>query len=88
MRILLCIGVLLFAIGFYFPANAQPPLWQDNFGDEIVGLTGCDDCNEPINFPFPIPFNGGSFFNMAYVGTNGCIQLGGLGLDDDIDYDY
>jgi hypothetical protein len=25
---------------------------------------------------------------MAYVGSNGCIQLGGLGLDDDIDYDH
>ena len=25
---------------------------------------------------------------MAYVGTSGCIQLGGLGLDDDINFDY
>jgi len=36
MRILLYIGVLLFAVGLYFPANAQPPLWQDNFGDELT----------------------------------------------------
>jgi len=87
MRILLCIGVLLFAVGFYFPANAQPPLWQGNFGDELTDLTGCDDCEEAIALPFPFPFNG-STFDMAYVGTNGCIQLGGLGLDDEIDFDH
>ena len=87
MRILLYIGVLLFAVGLYFPAQAQPPLWQDNFGGELTDLTGCDDCEEAIALPFPFPFNG-STFDMAYVGTNGCIQLGGLGLDDAIYFDY
>ncbi len=87
MRILLCIGVLLFAVGLYFPANAQPPLWQDNFGNELAGLTGGDEEEEQIALPFPFPFNG-SNFNMAYVGTNGCIQLGGLGLDRVIDFDH
>jgi len=78
--------LLLVSIGFYQPAQAQPPLWQNNFGDEIVGLTGCDDCELPVALPFPFPFNG-SNFDMAYVGNNSCIQLGGLGLDEDIDYD-
>jgi len=90
MRILLCTGVLLFVFGLYIPAQAglaPPPLWQDNFGDELTDLTGGDDEVEAIALPFPFPFNG-STFDMAYVGTNGCIQLGGLGLDDDIDFDY
>ena len=39
MRVLLCIGVLLFAVGLYFPAQAQPPLWQNDFGDELTDLT-------------------------------------------------
>jgi len=86
MRILLCIGVLLFVVGLYFPAQAQPPLWNPNFGTELTDLTGEDDEEEAIALPFPIPFNG-SNFNMAYVGNNGCIQLGGLGLDDNIDHD-
>lgn len=91
MRNLLLIGIFLASIGFYFPSQvhaiAQPPLWQDNFGDELTDLTGEDDDQQAINLPFPFPFNG-SVFNMAYVGTNGCIQLGGLGKDGEIDYDY
>ncbi len=87
MRILLCIGVLLFVVGLYFPANAQPPLWQDNFGTELATVSNCDDCEEAIALPFAFPFNG-STFNMAYVGSNGCMQLGGLGLDEAIDFDH
>jgi len=49
-------------------------------------LTGEDDEVEAIALPFLFPFNG-STFDMAYVGTNGCIQLGGLGKDDDIDFE-
>jgi len=78
---------LLFAIGFYFPAQAQPPLWEPDFGTELATVSNCDDCEEAIALPFPFPFNG-STFNMAYVGSNGCIQLGGLGLDDEIDNGY
>lgn len=87
MKRLLVIALLLISISFYLPAQAQPPLWENNLGTELTTVSNCDDCEEAINFPFPIPFNGSSF-NMAYVGTNGCIQLGGLGLDNDIDYDY
>jgi exosortase sorting signal-containing protein len=91
MRNFLVIGLFIVSIGLYFPAQAHafaaPPLWEDNFGNELTDLTGGDDENTAIGLPFPFPFNG-SVFNMAYVGTNGCIQLGGLGLDNDIDYDH
>jgi len=85
MRILLCIGVLLFAIGFYFPANA-PPLWQNNFGTELAVVSDCDDCSQAIAFPFPFPFNGNPYDNAA-VTTNGCIHLNGLGSEGTGDYD-
>jgi len=75
----------LFSISFYRPAQA--PLWQNDYGDELEMVSDCDDCQEAINFPFPVTFNGSSF-DTAYVGSNGCIQLGGLGLDDNISYDY
>lgn len=86
MRILLSIGVFIFALSLYFPAQAQPPLWSNDFGTEL-GLSDDDDNEEAVALPFPFPFNG-SVFNMTYVGTNGCIQLGGLGVDDEIDYDH
>ncbi len=87
MRTFLCIGVLLFVVGLYFPANAQPPLWQDNFGDELTDLNNQDDAAQNIAFPFPFPFNG-NIYNMADVSTNGCIHLNGLGLVGDADYQY
>jgi len=89
MRKLLVLAVLLFSISFYLPAQAGvgPPLWSDDFGAELPAVSDCDDCEEAINFPFSFPFNGSSF-DMAYVGSNGCIQLGGLGLDGEIDYAY
>ena len=87
MRNLLVIFVLLFSIVFFQTAQAQPPLWQTDFGDELTVVSDCDDCEEAIALPFMFPFNG-STFDMAYVGSNGCIQLGGLGMDADIYYDY
>jgi len=66
---------------------APPPLWQDNFGDELAVVSDCDDCAEAVALPFPFPFNG-STFNMAYVGSNGCMQLGGLGMDGRIPFSY
>ena len=92
MRNLLIIGLFLASIGFYLPAQvyalaAPPPLWDDNFGGELRQLTGCDDCEQRIPLRFPFPFNGNTY-STAYVGTNGCIQLAGLGLDEEIDYDY
>jgi len=87
MRILLYISVMLLSICFYLPVQAQPPLWQNDFGDELMDLTGTDDEEQMINLPFAFPFNG-NVYNTAYVGTNGCIQFDGLGLDDNIDYDH
>jgi hypothetical protein len=77
---------LLLAVSFYFPAQAQPPLWDPDFGTELAVVSDCDDCEEAIALPFPFPFNGSSF-DMAYVGANGCMQLGRRGLDNDIDFD-
>lgn len=87
MRNVLIIGLLLVSIGYVLPVQAQGPLWSNNFGTELPTVSDCDDCQEPIALPFSFPFNG-SNFDMAYVGSNGCIQLGGLGLDGEIDYDY
>lgn len=87
MRNLLVIGLFLVSIGYVLPARAQGPLWSNDFGTELPVVSNCDDCQEPIALPFSFPFNG-SNFNMAYVGSNGCIQLGGLGSDVGIDYDY
>ena len=87
MRILLFIGVLLLAVGLYFPAQAQPPLWEPNFGTELTDLTGCDDCIQDINFPFAFPFNG-NIYTTAGITTNGCIHLNGEGLVGSGDYDF
>lgn len=87
MRSLLVIALLLFSISFYLPAQAQPPLWSNDLGPALTTVSNCDDCEETINFPFPVPFNGSSF-TMAAVGSNGCIQLGGLGTTGYIDYEY
>jgi hypothetical protein len=87
MRMLLIITLLIVSVSLIKPAQAQPPLWQNNFGDELSTVSNCDDCEEEISLPFPFPFNG-SLFDTAYVGSNGCIQLGGLGLDGHISYEY
>jgi len=87
MRMLFVITLLIFSVSFIKPAQAQPPLWENNFGDELSTVSNCDDCEEEISLPFSFPFNG-SLFDTAYVGSNGCIQLGGLGLDNAIDYDH
>ena len=79
--------LLLVSIGFFQPAQAEPPLWMDNFGPELSDVSDCDDCEESVVLPFPFPFNGSSF-DMAYVGSDGCIQLGGLGVGGNIGFDY
>lgn len=86
MRNILIIGLLLVLIGYVLPVQAQGPLWSTDFGTELPTVSNCDDCQEEITLPFSFPFNGSSF-DIAYVGSNGCIQLGGLGLDGAIDYD-
>lgn len=83
MRMLFVITLLIVSVSFIKPAQAQPPLWENDFGTELTTVSNGDDETEEITFPFAFPFNG-SVFNTAYVGSNGCIQLGGLGLDGDI----
>jgi hypothetical protein len=87
MRILFVVTLLIISVSFLKTAQAQPPLWENNFGTELTTVSNEDDGEEEITLPFAFSFNG-SVFNTAYVGSNGCIQLGGLGLDDDIDYDH
>jgi hypothetical protein len=69
------------------PALAQPPIWETNFGPAIASLTLQDDATDSVNLSFAFPYDN-STYTTVYVGTNGCIQLGGLGTDDDIDYDH
>lgn len=92
MRNILVLTIFALALGFFFTSVshagfAQPPLWQSNFGDELPVVSNDDDETEMVSLPFPFPFNGNTY-NTAYVGTNGCIQFDGLGLDNDIDYDH
>jgi len=77
-------GLLLLAAT---PALAQPPIWESNFGPAIVSLTGQDDETASVNLTFSFPY-GNTGYTTVFVGTNGCIQLGSLGTDDDIDYDH
>lgn len=69
------------------PAAAQPPIWEPTYGAELTDLTGEDDSTIDVTLSFPFPY-GGAGYTTVYVGTNGCIQLGSLGTDDDIDYDH
>ena len=69
------------------PVLAQPPIWESNFGPAIASLTGQDDATDSVVLSFPFPYDGDPY-TTVFVGTNGCIQLGSLGTDDDIDYDH
>lgn len=66
---------------------AQPAVYESNFGPALAPLTGCDDCTTMVTLSFPFPF-AGTNYTTVFVGTNGDIQLGGLGTDGDIDYDH
>ncbi|MDF1860847.1 MAG: hypothetical protein P1U87_11585 [Verrucomicrobiales bacterium] len=67
-------------------ASAAPPVWVSDFGDELEDLTNEDDEQTDVTLSFPFPFEGTNY-TMVYVGTNGGLQLGGDGDDNDIDYD-
>lgn len=67
-------------------ASAAPLFWESDFGDELVDITGEDDSDTDVTLSFPFPFEG-TTYTTVHVGTNGGLQLGGLGDDDDIDYD-
>ena len=84
LRNLAFIAVLLLAAA---PSFAQPPIWESNFGPAIASLTGDDDSTDFVTLSFSFPYDG-TGYTTVYVGTNGCIQLGSLGTDDDIDYDH
>lgn len=53
----------------------------------LASLTGQDDETTSVSLSFDFPFLG-TDYTTIYVGTNGCIQLGSLGDDNDIDYDH
>ncbi|MEP7119057.1 MAG: hypothetical protein ABI880_15830, partial [Acidobacteriota bacterium] len=69
------------------PSFAQPPIWEASFGPAIASLTGQDDAEVSVVLSFAFPYDN-TTYTTVYVGTNGCIQLGSLGTDNDIDYDH
>lgn len=69
------------------PALAAPPIWESSFGSILASLTGEDDDTTSVSLGFNFPYLGTNYTTI-YVGTNGCIQLGSLGTDLDIDYDH
>ncbi len=68
-------------------AIATPPIWESDFGDVIGSLTLGDDATDSVVLSFDFPFDG-TLYRTIFVGTNGDLQLGSLGTDDDIDYDH
>ena len=75
------------AFSWAMPAKAGlPPIWEPNFGSELTDLTGEDDETTEVSLGFLFPYAGTDYANV-FVGTNGALQLGSLGTDDDIDYD-
>ncbi|MEO8276658.1 MAG: hypothetical protein ABI639_10575 [Thermoanaerobaculia bacterium] len=77
--------IALFALSAR-PALAQPPIWESDFGAPLADLTGEDDSEQSVNLSFGFPYDAASY-TTVYAGTNGCVQLGSLGGDSDIDYD-
>jgi hypothetical protein len=67
-------------------AFAAPPIWESDLGAELGDLTGEDDEVVEVSLSFPFVFEGTPYTDV-FVGTNGGIQLGDDGDDDDIDYD-
>ncbi len=82
-RLALLATLLLAAL----PALADPPIWESNYGAEITSLTGEDDETDSVTLSFPFPYDAVNY-TTVFVGTNGCIQLGSLGTDNNIDYDH
>ena len=69
------------------PSFAQPPIWEADFGPALASLTAQDDATASVTLSFAFPYDGVGY-STVYVGTNGCIQLGSLGTDNNIDYDH
>ena len=89
MSIRFILGLCVLLSGLVFPsiALAEPPLWETNFGPVITSLTTGDDETDSVILSFDFPFDGVPY-RTIFVGTNGELQLGSLGYDDDIDYDH
>ena len=69
------------------PAKAGlAPIWESNFGTELTDLTGEDDEQQEASLSFLFPYAGDTY-SSVFAGTNGALQLGSLGDDDEIDYD-
>ena len=69
------------------PAQAIPPIWEPSFGSELLTLTTQDDATTSVVLSFNFPYEAASY-TTVHIGTNGCVQLGSLGTDGDIDYDH
>ncbi len=75
-------GVACLAAAAPTPADAEPRIWQPDFGPELLTLTGEDDEAERVNLPFGFTY-AGTAYTEAFVGTNGVVGLGGVGEADD-----
>lgn len=85
--ILLSAAAAVWLLGFpTADAAATPAIWESDFGGVITVLTGEDDEQTSQTLSFLFPFAGSSY-SEVFIGTNGGLQLGTLGLDGEIDYD-
>jgi MYXO-CTERM domain-containing protein len=80
-------GALVAALGALLASAApavmvEPPLWEDELGMTLWGLSGTDDESTMAALTFAFPYDQSSY-NMIYVGANGAIALGGPGESDD-----
>lgn len=55
--------------------QAEPAIWDSNYGDELTGLTECDDCTDTVALGFSFPF-AGNVYSTISVNSNGGIALG------------
>jgi len=82
--------IFIIFVGFIFLFSnhsfAAPAIWEADFGPAIDDLTGMDDDEACVELSFDFPFDGINF-RIIWVGTNGALQLGNMGVDAEIDYD-
>lgn len=68
-------------------AAATPAIWESDFGSAIASLTGSDDATAFVDLSFSFPFAGANY-TRVFVGSNGGLQLGGLGANATIDFNH
>lgn len=83
MKITIVFLTLLIAHNAY----SAPQKWEPNYGAAIDLLTGQDNSEARVELSFVFPFKG-DYYTTIYVGTNGGLQLGNLGVDNKIDYNH